>query len=72
MFQLPPYDEVKQFFPYHRKEIVKNFRLLAAYIFQSRSKRVQKQQPSRYNDRMQGLIEGKCVQMFSSIFFDEM
>lgn len=37
MLQLPLYDEVKQFFPYHRKELVKTFILLTQCIFQSRT-----------------------------------
>lgn len=37
MLQLPLYDEVKQFFPYHRKELVKTFILFTQCIFQSRT-----------------------------------
>ncbi|NJL76057.1 MAG: transposase [Saprospiraceae bacterium] len=37
MMQLPLYDEVKQFFPYHRKELVNKFILIAQCLFQSRT-----------------------------------
>ncbi len=40
--QLPLYDEVKQFFPYHRKELVKTFILFTQCVFQSRTVSVYK------------------------------
>jgi hypothetical protein len=42
MMQLPLYDEVKQFFPYHRKELVKTFILFTQCMFQSRTVSVYK------------------------------
>lgn len=62
MLQLPLYDEVKQFFPYHRKELVKTFILFTQCVFQSRT-------VSLYKNRSEaGSATGKKTLVKESIY----